>query len=67
MVCKTLNLSLLVIIFTTKIKDIKYMSVDQEYKIYLLHLDLKVIVTIVKSLDIEHMNVDHKKNLTRQT
>lgn len=30
MVCKTLNLILLVIIFTASSKDIKYMSVDQK-------------------------------------
>ena len=67
MVGKTLNLSLLVIIFTARSKDIKYMSVDQEWKTHLLHLEWRDIFTIAKCLDIEHMNANHRKNLTRQT
>ena len=33
------------------------MSVDQEWKIHLLHLDLNAIVTTIKSMDIEHMTI----------
>lgn len=64
MVCKTLNLSLLVIIFIARNNDIKYMSVGQDYGMHLLHLDLKGIITTVKNMGIEHLSIDQRQNPT---
>jgi len=61
MVRKNINLSSLVIDFTTRRKVIKYMNVDQGLTTYLLDLYLKVIAIIVKILDIEHINEDHRQ------
>ena len=66
MVCKILNLSLMDIIFIARNKDIKYISVGQEWGMHLLHLDLKDIAIIIKSMGINHMNADLKQNLIRQ-
>ena len=66
MVYKNLNPSLLVIVFTTRNKDIKHLSVGQEWGMHLLHLDLKDIAITIKSMGIDHMNADLKQNLIRQ-
>ena len=64
MVCKTLNLSLLVTILIARNKDTKHMNVGQRQVMHLLNLYLEDIVITVRNMDIELKNVDPKKKPT---
>jgi len=49
---KIVNLILLVNIFIARNKDIKYVSVGQNWEMHLLHLDLKDTATTVRNMGI---------------